>query len=661
MDQPKLVKTLENEPLIPGSDLDTKPMKTNSKLPGLLLKIGTVVLLLIIAVSAIGFFVVYKPAMSLLASVKELEATGMAVAPYIKNQDLAGAKSQMEKVKTQLAVVQQKYESFSWAKSLPVASNYYKDGEAGFSAAKDLLEAGDIAVIAITPYADVIGLKGASGGLDMGKTAEDKINFVVTTLDKVSPQLDQIGAKLKSAQTSLSQIDPNRYPEEFRGIKVRSQLVTGLNTINLASEVVNDAKPLMESAPYLLGMNSPRKYLVLFQNDAEIRPTGGFLTGYAVINVNKGKISTVQSDDIYKLDELFKKRIPAPEPILKYLPLVPYWYLRDQNLSPDFRVSMETFMPNYKLTGSPEVDGVIAVNTQVLVNLLKVTGPIGVSGLGNFSAETDERCNCPQVFYELQILAGGEEPVVWDSVSGKIIKAPANYGNRKAFLGPMMYSILANVMGQPKNKMPELFNTAISDINAKNVMFYFFDEKAQKASESFNMAGRVRDTDGDYLMIVDTNFAGAKTNIWVNYKVDQKVEVSSDGTVTKTVNITYSNPQQKAVKITQARNLNGQFRDWLRVYVPKGSQLIESKGFESGDATSEDLNKTVFEGFFSLSPGNTRQITLKYKLPNKISSPYKLLIQKQGGTKVFPYTISVNGKSKPEVLLDSDKDLEYSY
>lgn len=665
--QENLVKTLDNQPLVNGDQtspvVQTKVMKKRSFKPKKLIFTILMVFVAVVSISAVaGYFLVYRPAQALMLAVNDLEASGRAVVPYIKSQDLAGTKTQLQQVKSKMVIVREKLEAFSWTQAVPVAREYYADGQAGLSGANDLIAAAEITIDGIAPYADVIGLKGLGTSTDGGKTAQDRINFVVNTIDKLRPQLDQIGTKLASAQKSLSRIEPNRYPEEFRGIQVRAQLSNGLHTLNLASELVNNAKPLLESAPYILGTTSPRKYLLLFQNDAEIRPTGGFLTGYAVIQVDKGKISTLQSDDIYKLDELFPKKVPAPQPITKYLPLVPYWYLRDMNLSPDFKVSMDTFMPNYILTKSPDVDGVIAVNTQVLVDLLKVTGPIGVPNLGTFSAETDPRCNCPQVFYELQLLAGGEEPVVWDSVSGKIVKAPANYGNRKAFLGPLMFSVLSNVMAQPKSKMPELFNTGINQINSKNVLAYFKDPTAQAGVESFNMAGRVVEAkDKDYLMIVDTNFAGAKTNIWVTYKTDQKIEVSSDGSVTKTLSITYSNPQQKAVKITEARNLNGQFRDWLRVYVPKGSELIEAKGFESGQATGEDLGKTVFEGFFTLSPGNTKQISLKYKLPIKLKSPYKMIIQKQGGIKVFPYTISINGKSQPEILVNADQDLVINY
>jgi hypothetical protein len=411
----------------------------------------------------------------------------------------------------------------------------------------------------------------------------------------------------------------------------------------------------------MLGIDTPRKYLVLFQNDAELRPTGCFITAYAVLQVNKGKITTIESGDSYALDSRFTKKIPAPEPILKYLPKVPYWNLRDQNLSPDFKVSMDTFYPNYKLTGSPQVDGIISMDTQVLVDLLKITGQIGVPGYGNFSADTDPTCNCPQVFYALELYADVEGPVVWDSVSGRIIAQPANYGQRKSFIGPMMYSVLANVMAQPKTKMADIFNTITSLVTQKHIQFYFIKEDAQSAVEAFNMAGRVRDFSGDYLMIVDTNFAGAKTNTWVTYNADLKTDISADGTATNILTLTYKNPQAYFEDPKTKLRLNGVFRDWLRVYLPQGSQLIEANGFETGLAAGEDLGKTVIEGFFTLTPLNNKTLTIKYKSGARLSSPYTLMIQKQAGSKDFFYDITVNGKSQPELILNSDKELAIPY
>ena len=613
-------------------------------------KVALIVLIVLAGLAAILTAILLPSVKKLTVSVDRLKASGATVVAAAKAQDLKAVDAQLDVVEKDLADLSRDYARLSWLKIIPVANLYYADGQHGLKAGVEVLAAAKITVDAIAPYADLVGLKGLSTSGDGMKTAQDRVNFVVETLDKVRPQLTLIGEKLATARAEADKIKPARYP------KYQSQLTSGIALIDQASSLVNDAKPLLESAPYILGKDKPRRYLVLFKNDAELRPTGGFMTAYAVIEVSKGKINIIQSNDIYTLDDKFPKKLPAPEPIKKYLPNVPYWYLRDQNLSPDFKVSMDTFYPNYQLTKSPAVDGIIAVDTKVLVDLLKVTGPIGVSGFGNYSAEIDKRCNCPQVFYELEKFADQEGPVVWDSVSGKIVFAPRNYGDRKSFIGPMMHSVMTNVFAQPKSKMSDLFNTAISAINGKHVQFYFIDPTIQSAIESFNLAGRVRETDGDYLMVVDTNFAGAKTNVWVTYAADQKIDVGGDGTVTKTLTLTYKNPQEYFVEKGTSLKLNGVFRDWLRVYVPKGSELIEAKGFETGQKTSEDLGKTVFEGFFSVTPLNVRTITLKYKLPIKIKSPYKMLIQKQGGSKNFPYTFKVNGKTYPEFILNADHE-----
>jgi hypothetical protein len=666
--QPSLVHALNTQPLDTHSSSSeangTNPKtKTYMKNKPSSRKLPIILLGIVVVLAVFVYLGIVAPARRLMVSVRQIQSSGQQVVVSLKAQDLAGTQKQLKQVKTDLDVLDKNLQGFAWAKFVPFARDYYFDGQHGIVAANEILAAGNVTIDAIAPYADIIGLKGLGTTGDGAKTAQDRINFIINTLDKIKPQLTQIGDHLHKAKLEVDQINPGRYPEEFRGLKIRSQLSNGISTLDQASSLVNDAKPLLESAPYMLGLKSPRKYLVIFQNDAELRPTGGFMTAYAILQVDKGKISTVQSDDIYALDAKFTKKIAAPAPIKKYLPNVPYWYLRDQNLSPDFKVSMDTFFPNYKSTNSPEVDGIIAMDTQVLVDLLKITGPIGVPGIGNFSAETDKRCNCPQAFYELELFADVEGPVVWDSISGQIVTKPKNYGERKSFIGPMTYSILSNVMAQPKNKMGDLFNTTMSLIQSKHILFYYVDPTTQTAVETFNMAGRVQaeDANKDYLMVVDTNFAGAKTNAWVNYSADKKVEIASDGTVTNTLTLTYKNPQQYFEDPKTKLKLNGVFRDWLRVYVPKGSQLIEAKGFETGQASGEDLGKTVFEGFFTLTPLNIKTITLKYKLPFKVKSPYQLLIQKQGGTQSFNYKVSVNGKSQPEFPLSFDKELSVSY
>lgn len=605
----------------------------------------------------LGLFLVFGlamliPAKKVLGDIQSLQVSAKELMVNFKEKNLPKAKEANQKSKENLERLTIDLNFFQWLKIIPVAKGYYQDSQHFINAGKASLEAVDLIIGGIEPYADIIGFSGEKEG--EGTTAEDRINFVVTTIDKIQPQLDKINEKVGLVKEELGQIDPNRYPEKLKGKNIRSQIKTIIEFSDQTYFLLKDGQPVIRQASWLLGEDNPRKFLVLFQNDAELRPTGGFITAYGILEVFKGKITPLVSEDIYSLDARFGKKILAPEPIKKYLPKVYYWNLRDMNLSPDFAVSMATFSANYnQVPAVPKIDGIVAVDTQVLVRLLDVLGPIGVSGWGNFSTKEDSRCSgCPQVVYELERLA--DKPVSEIRTS------------RKAVIGPLMHSILQNAMQSPKDKMAAIFNVALSSILEKHLLFYFFDPEIQKAFESFNMAGRIKDYDGDYFHLSDCNFAGAKSNMFIEQEVDQKIEVKSNGEVIKEVTISYKNPFPPSNCNLEKGELclNGLYRDWVRLYAPKGSVLVDSSGSEVEVKTYEDLDKTVFEAFYGdeypLRPLGSAKLIFKYKLPFKVNKgeEYRLFIQKQPGTEGHQYTITVNGK-KEEFELKGDKEIKF--
>src|SRR4029078_2793344 len=163
-------------------------------------------------------------------------------------------------------------------------------------------------------------------------------------------------------------------------------------------------------------------------------------------------------------------------------------------------------------------------------------------------------------------------------------------------IGPLMNSILSNALGQPKEKIPDLFQAGFDSIMEKHVLLYMFDEKSQKAVESAGYGGKVTAYDGDYLEMNDANLGGRKSNLYVKQEVQQEITVARDGTVEKTVTITYKNPEK------QDGWLNSILPSWVRIYVPKGSTLTSIDGVEDKVAPYEDLGKTVFAGLYRLRP-----------------------------------------------------------
>jgi len=581
-----------------------------------------------------------------------LEQSANELKTAIKEQNLENIKQSTSNFRAELNRIQAKIEKFSFLSSLPRVGDYYRDAQRLLKTGRTGLDMIDLVVETITPYGDLLGLGGVKSG--EGKTALDRITFLVTTLDKIRPELDKIDSQLDITQTEIDQIDPRRYPIEIKGIKLRESLSSVISSVDQASALVNDAKPLIEEMPNLLGVNSPKYYLVIFQNDAELRPTGGFMTAYGVLKVDKGKITPVLSEDIYSLDSAWGKKLPAPDPIQNYHKNVFYLYLRDMNLSPDFAVSMKPILDIYnnEIRGVKKVDGIVGVDTKILASLLKVLGSIGVPEWGNFSAETDKRCDCPQVVYRLEEIA--DKPISGTNAS------------RKAVIGPLMHSILVNAFNSPKDKIAQLFNVGLIAIKEKHVLFYFLDEKAQKAAESFNLAGRVRETEGDYQLLVDTNFAGAKSNLFITQKIDEKIEISAEGEVTKTILVTYNNPfpPSDCGLLSGGLCLNGLYRNWFRLYVPNGSTLVEMTGSEVEPKVYEELGKTVFEGFYGdkypLRPQSMTKVSFKYKLPQrvKLGETYQLLIQKQAGVEKYDFSLEFNGKIQ-EFELREDKELRF--
>ena len=613
--------------------------------------LGTIVVLVV--VFSFLFWRVYLKVVNVKSSVGKLVVAG-------QTQDLPQIKNGLQTTKVSIKELKDTYKSLSWLKVTPFIGNYLKDIEHGLEAVSYGLEAGEIVVEIIEPYADIIGFSnGDTGQAESGEeTAQDRLDFIVKTIPEVAGKADGLIEKVKLVREEIGYIDTNRYPENFQGTSVRAKLKNGISQIDTFSSLVEKSKPLLEVAPQLLGADEEKTYLVLFQNDKELRPTGGFITAYSIAKVNKGKFEPVASSDIYTLDNLYTPSVPAPEPIKKYLK-GPYLLsgnlrLRDSNWSPDFYESMKLFTTEAKSAGIDDIDGVIAVDTELLVNILDALGPIGVPGYGDFSTNIIPECDCPQVVYELESFADIEGPIVWsENEPGKIVFAPPNYDNRKKIIGPLMNSILSNALGQSKEKIPALFQAGFNSLLEKHVLFYMFDEEAQHGVESFGIAGRINEFEGDYLHINDANLGGRKSNLYVTQEVAQEIEVTKDGSVEKTVTISYKNPKE------YDGWLNSVLPNWVRIYVPKGAELIEFSGVEDKEKPYEELGKTVFAGFFELRPQGVSKVTVKYKLPFKVEGEYKMFLQKQPGTGSPLYSIQI-GKREEEFFLKTDRELNFS-
>jgi hypothetical protein len=599
--------------------------------------------IIIILLVAIGAYVAVQ-AVSMYTQAQVVYKQAKMAADAAKKQNVVLAKDELVKTKKEAEKLHAQFGGISIFRYIPFFGSYISDADHATSAGIHGINAAIITTDSLIPYADVLGLKGESSFV--GGSAEDRIRTAIKTLDKVVPKIDDIEREVSLAKAEMDKVDVGHYPNFWVFKKVRDQVATAKTLVDEGALAVEEGKPLIKVLPELLGADRAKKYLVIFQNDKELRPTGGFLTYYSIFRIEEGVIHIDSSADIYKLDDSISYHPKADPIILKYLPKVPTQNIRDINLSPDFVVSMDAFREYYdKSSQKTTIDGIIAIDTQFLVDIIRILGEVQAAGQ-TFTANEDPACACPQVVYQLEL--NTTKPV------GFVRE------NRKAIVAELMYATMQKALGvSPKLYWGPLFQAALRNASEKHILFSLNNKDAQSGIEALGWGGRIKDFEGDYLHINDANFAGAKSNMYIktNIRVDYKV---TGGEVEKTVAIEYRNPQKHSDCNLESGGLclNAVLRNFQRVYVPKGSTLTTSRGSQVKVETRQGLGKTYFESFFTVSPLGKASITYTYKLPFKVEGgALPVLIQKQPGIEVIPFEVYVNNRKVETFDLRDDRVL----
>lgn len=613
----------------------------------------------LIAIVVFAATVVLTVVMSLKSSVEKFRLQAMdtymrAQSAYdaFKNQDLEGTREKIADTKQSYEYTKKRYADLQPLMKITGNGRYYEDGLILLEAGDEGLDLADHIIEIVEPAAEMLGFTKSEDD-DADDTTEDRVKRLLDTLQIIGPQMDDVITGLESIASRIDQIDPKNYPvkvgdifgakfvldktghSELADFALRDTISNGQKTLATSIETLKEYRPILDKIPEMAGGAGKRmKYLVIFQNNNELRPTGGFLTAYAIIFIEDGKVTPEKSDDIYELDKKFKKKIAIPPKLGKYLTTEKYWHLRDMNIDPDFKLSMDTFMENYATIDSEpqDIDGIITIDTFVLTNLIDILGPIQVEGYGEFSTEPDKKYDAPQIIVALS----------------EIITRPTPYirEDRKGILGPMMKAMLEKVYGASKDKFPELFTALISLMDGRHVQTYFMDEELQESAELINLAGRMPQLEkgSDFMAIVDANLGGAKSNLFIDYEVEQTILPPENGEITKRVVITYTNSQAGDNCNLEAGLLclNSVNNDWFRLYLPEGSKLVSAKGFKGEAETYDENGFSVIDGYFSLNPKSTTKIDLEYTVPYTDAEEYRLHIWQQGGLREVPHLIDVN-------------------
>jgi len=491
----------------------------------------------------------------------------------------------------------------------------------------------------------------------------EKLSATQTTLEKIEPNLLELIQRLEDVDTQLlyQELDSDEL----------AQLSLLQSSISLISNNFNNLKNLNSLLLNFLGKDNIKKYLVIFQNNSELRPTGGFMGSYALVEMHDGKIvkMDVPGGGFYDLKAATVTAVEAPKPFHLFSP---YWQIWNANWFPDWPASAEKISKFYeKTTVGETVDGVLSLTPDVIEDLLALTGPIEMPAYGKIITAENF---VPEVQMAVEFEYDPEE------------------NQPKKIIADMLPIVLDRIFDINIQTAPQFLQILNNNLKEKNVLIWFRDENMQATVQNLNWGGEVCENSGDYLMVIHTNIGGGKTDRIIENEILHNVEIDSNGNIFNNVTLTRTHNGQIGNVFEDQNNV-----DYVRFYVPQGSELINAEGFDfmppnlvktaanyktlakDPDLTAieqnpvldekynmritQEFGKTCFGNWMQVKPGEEKTVSLKYKLPFKLkkeeltfwdkvlnlfrtSDPqplrYTLIHQKQSGLKSTQFTSNLN-------------------
>ncbi len=475
-----------------------------------------------------------------------------------------------------------------------------------------------------------------------GGDASDRIS-------KIRVRFKNIALLLEDSRGEILQLDQSALPQ------FRDEVQYVQANLDAIIDSAHRIETVLGIVYHIMGGDSLSRYLLVFQNSRELRPTGGFAGSYALIDFSRGSVKNIEfpGGGTYDLTAGFTQHLLPPQPLSL---LNKEWMIWDANWWPDFPTSAKKIAWFYEQSGGATVDGVIAVNSDVMLEFLRALGPIEM----------------PE--YDVTITADNFYDVVQQEIEVNYDKA---LNQPKKILKDMMPRLMERLVAASNYR--QLLSAMSEALFRKDIQISILNnpDLAQRVRD-LGWDGALLRTTGDYLSVVSTNIAGGKSDHAIYETINHTARITGDGTITVTTEVVKEHRADPADPFAYVNNV-----DFLRFYVPLGSTLLKAAGFkrpddnlfrkaeeyqiedqylkltsgihtieqESGTIINKELGRTVFGNWLQTAPGERATASITYRLPFRItiSNPdavkwlnlwqsdyqevdsYTLLVQKQAG------------------------------
>lgn len=511
------------------------------------------------------------------------------------------------------------------ASNLPVVGVQIDAADALVDAADALVEAGGI------------GLELAAGFVALRAANDADPEFammpgLVGLMAGSTADVDRIGELIDHANARLAEIPP----EAIAQVREARDLVADpLDTYAPLLQTYREADDVL---PSLLGWGDTKRYLVLAQNPAELRPGGGYTGTVGVIAFEDGALIEQRFQDVYELD--LQRDLPFVEPPPELANHLlgddQSWRLADAVWSADFPTGAQKALEFYELEArDADIDGVIGITTFAFDRILEVVGPVEIEA------------------YDVTVGAGDTTMTLLGETRG----TETSTAGRKEILDDLANTAVQRLLGLPAEQWVPMADALMDIGSQKLAVAWFEDESAQELMLEGGWSGSVGQASGDYIYALEANMAPtSKYNLAVDREASVLAKVGADGSALNSLRLDWRNdaaePGEPYRSLREfSNNEEGWYGAYLRLLVPQGSELVTANGEASdpirgSDELPADAGRTVFGNYLFMPPGES---TLSYlwtvpeaAVETDAGWEYRLSVQKQPGARPQPWSLRVD-------------------
>ena len=351
-------------------------------------------------------------------------------------------------------------------------------------------------------------------------------------------------------------------------------------------------KGLLSVIPDLIGLGGRKKYALLFQNNSELRASGGFLGSFAIINFENGQLYDMPIYDTYTVDAQLKGRVDPPRPIKDILG-ESNWYLRDSNFDPDFPSTARRAEWFIQKTLNQNLDGTIAINIETFRTLLAALGPLNIT-------DYQETITDGNIYERAQYYAEGNF-------------LPGSNAKRD-FLSSVAESLFTKVSSPNQADKLHLADALLRAIDEKNTLISVVNPLTDRIFATLNWNGALQDA-SDYAMVVDSNFGVNKVNYFIRRSLQAVITLDQSLAVNHILRLRYTNTAQTSAWPA------GNYKNYQRLYLPAGAVIRKLK---VGDEVISPQNytvtvehhKTVIAHLLMIPINTTVGVEIEYQTPS---------------------------------------------